>query len=179
MPDYAPSASMSSGSSQVGSVLTTASRRNSFDVVVNVLNTHASNDAPNIVAPNVPSSTVNESCPYWARGPFAPRSRDRQPVDIESQAETFEMIDLTEWPRESRLGATNPAVAAFAPQPPPPLPRQIIQQPETSNIVRQAPNAPSPAPMSRTSDLNAEIGLWDDLVAMFGAMLTGKIAMNE
>jgi hypothetical protein len=156
---------------QAGSGLATqafnmaTSRRNSFDVIVDAAKTRAT-------SPQASPSTGNASGPYWSdRSSLTSRGRNKQAVDIENQAETFEDIELQDWPTASPPAAMNTDTAALAVQASPASTRQSRQPPLSSDAMRRALAASPP----KSSDLNEETGLWSDLVAMVGAMLTGKI----
>jgi hypothetical protein len=160
---------------QVGSGLaaqngnTTRSRRNSFDMIFDAAKTQPA-------SPQASSSSGNESGPYWSdRLGLTSRGRDRQAADVENQAETFEDIELQDWPTASRPATDIPALVAQAPLAPTRPSFQPPQPPQPPDAMRRALAASPP----KSSDLNGEIGLWDDLVAMMGAMLRGKITMDE
>jgi hypothetical protein len=145
------------------------SRRSSFDVIVDAAKTQAA-------YPQASSSTGNESGPYWSdRSSLTSRGRNKQAVDIENQAETFEDIELQDWPTASHPAVMNTDTTALAAQTPPVSTRQPRQPPLSSDAMRRALAASPP----KSSDLNEETGLWSDLVAMMGAMLTGKITIDE
>jgi hypothetical protein len=160
---------------QVGSGPTTQgcnsamSRRSSFDMIVDAAKTQAT-------SPQASSSTGNASGPYWSdRSSLTSRGRNKQAVDIENQAEVFEDIELQDWPAASRSAVVDTDTAALAVQAPPASTRQPRQPPLSSDAMRRALAASPP----NSSDLNEETGLWSDLVAMMGAMLTGKITIDE
>jgi hypothetical protein len=160
---------------QVGSGLTTqacnsaTSRRNSFDMIFDAAKTQAA-------SPQASSSSGNESSPYWSgRSSLTSRGRNRQAADIENQTKTFEDIELQDWSTASRPAAMNTDIPALAAHTPPASTRQSRQPPLSPDAMTRALAASPP----KTSDLNGEVSLWDDLVAMMGAMFTGKITIDE
>jgi hypothetical protein len=161
--------------SQVGSGPTTQtcnmarSRRDSFDMIFDAAKTQTA-------SPQASSSSGNESSPYWSgRSSATLRGRNSQAVDIENQAETFEDIELQDWPTASRPAAMNTEISALAAQAPPASTRQSYQLSLSPDAMRRALAASPP----KSSDLNGEISLSADLVAMIAAMLTGKIKIDE
>jgi hypothetical protein len=160
---------------QVGSGLaaqnsnTARSRRNSFDMILDAAKTQAA-------SPQASLSSGNESGPYWSDRPsLTSRAPNRQAADVENQAETFEDIELQDWPTASRPATDVPALAVQAPSAPTRQLSQSPQPPLSPDAMRRALAASPP----KSSDLNGEVGLWDDVVAMMGAMLRGKMTMDE
>lgn len=144
-----------------------ASRRYSFDLVIAVANTRAETDTLNSINSQASTSTVNEPSPHGsARENIAPRSRQSQPVDLESQAGSFEEIELQEWPTSSRLAAMNSAIVAF--QSPVTARRQNYQQTEVSYTTGQSSEEAALAAASRKRERTSEGSLWKCLIAVFG-----------
>lgn len=79
------------------------SRRNSFDFVVDTANAQAEQ-----------SNEVDDSNHQPAVKPFGPRSSAEQSAILraDSQTDTWEDIELQEWPTASRLAAMNSAIAS-------------------------------------------------------------------
>lgn len=88
------------------------SRRNSFDFVVDTANAQAAQSAEADSPNDEPAK------------PFGPRSSDEQSAipKADSQTDTWEDIELQEWPTASRLAAMNSAMASSSSSAPPSLP---------------------------------------------------------
>jgi hypothetical protein len=174
--------SQDSQDSQVGAGLTTqtctcptTSRRNSFDMVMDMANAPAAgNITSNGNDPQTSCSTVNESSPYQttsASSSSVTCSRTKKSVDHGSQEDTFKEIELQEWPSAERLAAMNSAIAGSFVQAHPTFPGRVCQPSPVSESTRQPLDRPSSDLASGTQSETEEIGLWGEVVAILGSMI--------
>lgn len=143
------------------------SRRNSFDMVIAVANERAANDAL------VKSSTEvipepNSGMPTFET--FEPRCPTIRRAAARSQEETFEDIELQEWPTASRLAALNSDIAASTDEIPPPSPKHTLQLPVVSQTTRQGANVPPRSFLAKMWSSSSEASLWEGMISVLGAV---------
>lgn len=137
------------------------SRRNSFDLVIAVANELASTEVV---------SESNSGMPTFET--FEPRSPTTRRAAACSQEETFEGIELQEWPTASRLAALNSDIAASTVETPPPSPKHTLQLPAVSQITRQGANMPPRSLLAKMWSSGSEPSLCGDMITVLGAVRT-------
>lgn len=144
-----------------------ASRRNSFDMVIAVANERAANDA---LADTSAEVTPECSSRMPTFGSFESRCPTTRRATACNQEETFEDIELQEWPTASRLAALNSAIIASNVETPPSSPKHTLQLPTVSQTTRQGVNVPPRSLLARMWASKSEPSLWEDMIAVLGAV---------
>lgn len=150
------------------------SRRNSFDMVIAVANERAANDALAESSTEVVPEANSGMSTFETFEPRCPITR--RAAASYSQAETFEDIELQEWPTASRLAALNSDIAASTVETPPPSPKHTLQLPAVSQITRQGANVPPRSLLAKLWSSGSEPSLWEDMVTVLGAIRASKSA---